>query len=162
MCGVGSFQHGSSSTKNSTAAPCQTILVPDVRQTERSRGGGGGGGRSSHIRHVPVEIRPLCVCLAQRKEEKKKKTVHGSLKIFPSSSSKLKRRMQLLAESCALSVPVKLPTLSCLLTSYFPGASAGASDVALADAAAVFVAYAPRRPSSPTERGESKDLVLCF
>lgn len=66
MCGVGSFQHGSSSTKNSTAAPCQTILVPDVRQTQR-RGGG-----SSHIRHVPVEIRPLCVCLAQRKEEKKK------------------------------------------------------------------------------------------
>lgn len=35
MCGVGSFQHGSGSTKNSTAGPCQTILVPDVREKGR-------------------------------------------------------------------------------------------------------------------------------
>lgn len=118
MCGVGSFQHGSSSTKNSTAAPCQTILVPDVRQTERSRG--EGGGVQPHKTCSSGNSASLCLSRSA-KRRKKKKTVHGSLKIFPSSSSKLKRRMQLLAESCALSIPVKLPTLSCLLTSYFPG-----------------------------------------
>ncbi len=42
MCGVGSFQHGSGSTKNSTAGLCQTILVPDVSangEREREKGG---------------------------------------------------------------------------------------------------------------------------
>lgn len=69
MCAVGSFQHGSSSTKNSAAAPCQTILVPDVRQTEREKQRRGGGDRSSHIRHVPVEIRPLCLSLSAKKRK---------------------------------------------------------------------------------------------
>lgn len=44
MCGVGSFQHGSGSTKNSTAWPCQTILVPDVRANWKEGGVGGAGG----------------------------------------------------------------------------------------------------------------------
>lgn len=41
MCGVGSFQHGSGSTKNSTAGLCQTILVPDVSANVESGGEGG-------------------------------------------------------------------------------------------------------------------------
>lgn len=71
MCGVGSFQHGSSSTKNSTAGPCHTILVPDVSANGESRGE-GGKNRSSHIKHVPVEIQALAVsvCLSQQKKKK--------------------------------------------------------------------------------------------
>lgn len=72
MCGVGSFQHGSSSTKNSTAGPCQTILVPDVSANGERRGEGGEKNRSSHIKHVPVEIQAVAVsvCLSQQKKKK--------------------------------------------------------------------------------------------
>lgn len=60
MCGLGSFlQHGSGSTKNSNAAPCQTILVPDVgasseivRGNEKKGGGGGVWVRCSHIKRA--------------------------------------------------------------------------------------------------------------
>lgn len=68
MCGVGSFQHGSGSTKNSTAGPCQTILVPDVSANGERR---GGKNRSSHIKHVPVEIQALAVSVCLSQQEKK-------------------------------------------------------------------------------------------
>lgn len=70
MCGVGSFQHGSSSTKNSTAGPCQTILVPDVRANGgRGEKKEGKKNRSSHIKHVPVEIQPLSVSVSLAAEK---------------------------------------------------------------------------------------------
>lgn len=107
---------------NMAAVQQRTVLLRPARRYWCQMSGKqrevGGGQIQPH--KTCSSGNPASLCLS-RSAKRRKKPVCGALKIFPSSSPKLKRRMQLLVESCALSTPVRVPTLSCLLTSYFPG-----------------------------------------